>query len=146
MTPWHAPSRHQGFTLLELLVVLMLMAVGSAGVVLAMRSSPQQQLQEESQRLIAWLESARAQARSQGLTVRARAQPDGMTLQGLPTVTMPQPHLRWLYPQTQVGPSELILGPEPILPTQSLRLQHAQEAQVHVRIGTLGLRPFAVQP
>jgi len=74
----------QGFTLLELLVVLTVMALGSAGVALALRSTPQQQLQEEAQRLVAWLESARTQARSQGLVVRAKLEPEGITVLGLP--------------------------------------------------------------
>ena len=146
MTPWGAACKPRGFTLLELLVVLVLVALGSAGVALALRTTPQQQLQEESQRLIAWLEAARIQARSQGRLVRARLQPDSITVLGLPEVTLAQPRLPWLYPQTQAVPTELVLGPEPILPAQSLRLQHSQDAQAVVQIGTQGLQPFAVQP
>jgi general secretion pathway protein H len=136
----------QGFTLLELLVVLTVMALGSAGVALALRSTPQQQLQEESQRLVAWLESARTQARSQGLVVRAKLAPEGITVRGLPRVTLPEPRLQWLHPQTRAVPTELVLGPEPILPAQSFRLQHERDAQATVQIGTQGLRPFAPQP
>ena len=146
MTSWGAARKQRGFTLLELLVVLALVALGSAGVALALRTTPQQQLQEESQRLIAWLEAARTQARSQSRLVRARLQPDSITVLGLPEVTLAQPRLLWLYPQTQAVPTELVLGPEPILPAQSLRLQHSQDAQAVVQIGTQGLRPFAVQP
>ena len=136
----------RGFTLLELLVVLTLVALGSAGVALALRSTPQQQLQEESQRVVAWLEAARGQARSQGLPVRALVQPDGPTVLGLPAVTLAQPQLRWLHPQTQAVPAELVLGPEPILPAQNMRLQHTLDAQARIQIGTQGLRPFAIQP
>lgn len=139
-------SHQQGFTLLELLVVLALMALGTAGVALALRSTPQQQLQEESQRLVAWLEAARAQARSQGLVVRAKLQAEGATLAGLAPSPAATPPLRWRYPHTRVIPIELLLGPEPILPAQSLRLQHAQDGQAQVTIGTQGLRPFALQP
>ena len=41
-----------GFTLLELLVVLLIMALGSAGVALSLRQSPEQSLEREAQRLI----------------------------------------------------------------------------------------------
>ena len=138
-------KRQQGFTLLELLVVLTVMALGSAGVALAMRSTPQQQLQEESQRLVAWLEAARTQARSQGLVVRAKFEMDGVTVLGLPRATLAQPRLQWLHPQTQAVPSELVLGPEPILPAQSIRLQHQRDPLATVLISTQGLRPFAPQ-
>lgn len=132
--------------MLELLVVLAVMAMGTAGVALAVRSTPQQQLQEESQRLVAWLEAARTQARSQGLPVRAQVQREGVTLLGLPAVTPAQPQLRWLHPHTHAMPVELILGPEPILPAQQLRLLHSADAQAQLQIGTQGLRPFARQP
>ena len=57
-------SSLSGFTLLELLVVLSIMAIGSAGVVLMMRNSPEQALAQDAQRLVAWLETARAQSLS----------------------------------------------------------------------------------
>jgi general secretion pathway protein H len=38
---------------------------------------------------------------------------------------------------------ELQLGPEPLIPAQSLRLRLGQQ---QVRLATDGLRPFAVQP
>jgi general secretion pathway protein H len=55
-----------GFTLLELLVVLAIAAIGSAGVELAMRDGTQNQLEREAQRLAALLESARAQSQLMG--------------------------------------------------------------------------------
>ena len=55
--------RQQGFTLIELLVVMALVAIGSSLVVLSMRDSPQQQLLQETDRLKAVLENAKAQAR-----------------------------------------------------------------------------------
>ena len=54
----------RGVTLLELLVVVTLMALASAGVVLALRDSPQHRLDLEAQQLVTWLEAARAQART----------------------------------------------------------------------------------
>ncbi|EER57631.1 general secretion pathway protein H, partial [Acidovorax delafieldii 2AN] len=48
----------RGFTLLELLVVISIMALATAGVSLALRDSGQTQLEREAARLAALLESA----------------------------------------------------------------------------------------
>jgi general secretion pathway protein H len=56
-------QRQRGLTLLELLVVLAIIAISSAGVALAMRDNSQTQLEREAQRLIAKLEAARVQSR-----------------------------------------------------------------------------------
>ena len=50
-------QRQRGLTLLELLVVLAIIAISSAGVALAMRDNSQTQLEREAQRLIAKLEA-----------------------------------------------------------------------------------------
>ena len=50
----------RGFTLLELLVVLSIMALATVGVGLAMRDGTQAQLERDAERLAALLESARA--------------------------------------------------------------------------------------
>ena len=60
--PTHSKARSHGFTLLELLVVLLIMALGSAGVAWSLRQTPEQALEREAQRLIYWLEVARVQA------------------------------------------------------------------------------------
>ena len=60
----------RGFTLLELLVVLSIMALATVGVGLAMRDGTQAQLERDAERLAALLESARAQSRASGVPVR----------------------------------------------------------------------------
>ena len=59
-----------GFTLLELLVVISIMAIATAGVGLALRDSGQTQLEREGERLAALLDSARARSRASGVPVR----------------------------------------------------------------------------
>ena len=68
----HLWQRHRGFTLMELLVVISLMALVSVGVVFAMGDNSQDQLQREGQRLAAQLEAARAQSRASGQAVLGR--------------------------------------------------------------------------
>lgn len=135
-----------GVTLLELLVVVALMAVASAGVVLALRDSPQQRLDLEAQQLITWLESARAQARTRGLVVRWVPVPDGHRLEGLAPDALPALGVRWRDPDTRVLGGPLVLGPEPLLSAQTVVLQHASQPTVQVRIGTDGVRPFRLLP
>lgn len=53
--------RLRGFTLLELIVVIAIIAVATAGVSFAMRDSSAARLDREADRLAALLESARAQ-------------------------------------------------------------------------------------
>ncbi len=138
-----------GFTLIELLVVLVLIALATATVGLALRDPNQAQLEREAERLIALLETARAEARASGLEVRW--QPSTLAgsetqfrFVGLPRrVELPT---RWLGPAPSVeierGAAELLLGPEPLLPAQGLRLRLGQQ---QLRIASDGLRPFAIQ-
>jgi general secretion pathway protein H len=62
--------RQRGFTLVELLVVIMLIAIASGLASLALRDPTANQLDQEGARLAALLESARAEARASGLAVR----------------------------------------------------------------------------
>lgn len=136
--------RHAGFTLLELLVVISLMAVATAGVSLSLRDSGEQQLEREAQRLATLLESARAQARANGSLVTWQPLPQGFRFDGLATgVKMPT---QWLQTTVQVQPNTaVVLGPEPLIPRQSITLSLPQSSVPPLRLVTDGLKPFTVQ-
>src|SRR4051812_10029333 len=98
-----------GFTLIELLVVVAIIAIGSAGVVFAMRDTAGAQLDRDAQRLSALFESARARSRSTGIPVVWHALPGGFRFEGLPPGTLPE---RWLSDSTIVqGGGLVVLGP-----------------------------------
>jgi general secretion pathway protein H len=131
-----------GFTLLELLVVVAIMAIGSAGVMFALRDATGVALDREAQRLAALLESGRARSRLSGQPVRWVATEGGFRFDGLPPAALPQ---KWLDAGTRVvGPPLLVLGPEPLIPPQALVITSVEHPERTVRIATDGLRPFAV--
>jgi general secretion pathway protein H len=143
--PTSAPgnrARRAGFTLLELLVVVSIVAIASAGVVFALRDSGGAPLERDAQRLSALLESARARSRLSGVPVRWVADAQGFHFEGLPRGALPQ---QWLDPGTQVaGRGVLVLGPEPVIGPQAVVLTSASHPDRSVRVATDGLRPFSV--
>ncbi|MDP2818747.1 MAG: prepilin-type N-terminal cleavage/methylation domain-containing protein [Polaromonas sp.] len=134
---------YRGFTLLELLVVLTIMAMATAGVALVLRDNADAALEREAQRLVALFESARAQSRASGVAVRWHTTPEGFRFEGLPPGSLPA---RWLTEGMGVrGNTSVQLGPEPIVGAQAVDLVNSQQPQRTLRIATNGLRPFAVQ-
>jgi general secretion pathway protein H len=148
-------ARARGFTLVELLVVVALIAIASGVASLALRDPAATQLEREAARLSALLESARAEARASGLAVRwvpTRAvegepdQSDGFRFIGLPPPTHASEALptRWLSEGVRaqvVGATAVRLGPEPLIGAQRIVLQLDDRQVV---LGTDGLGPFAV--
>ena len=141
-----------GFTLIELLVVLLIVVIASSAATLALRDNDQLRLEREAERLAAMLESARAQSRASGLPVRWQADTDGKGFHfvGLPHARLSQ---AWLQPTLvlrgglltaprQGTETELLLGPEPILPAQSLTLGIPGRPELERTLQTDGLRPF----
>jgi len=137
--------RAAGFTFIELLVVLAIIAIASATVSLAIRDPAATRLEHEAARLVALLESARAEARASGLVVQWRPNGADAAAPGFRFIGLPgdQP-TQWLEPAVvaQVeGLPLLTLGPEPLIGAQRVVLQLGEQRLV---IATDGLGAFAV--
>ncbi|WP_370868743.1 prepilin-type N-terminal cleavage/methylation domain-containing protein, partial [Polaromonas sp.] len=138
-----ARIRHGGFTLLELLIVVAIMAVATAGVGLSLRDSSATALEREAQRLAALLESARAQSRMTAIPVRWRATATGFAFDGLAGSALPS---KWLGQDVQVAADSgvVVLGPEPVIGPQQIRLVSLSDPGRSLTLATDGVRPFAV--
>jgi len=144
----NSPAR-PGFTLLELIVVIAIIAMATVAVSLSMRDSHETQLDREAERLTALLASARAQSRTSGVAVRWRPVAGGFVFDGLPPDALPN---LWLASgmSAQAGTLDgtptpaLLLGPEPIIPAQQVLISFAGPPLLSRRLVTDGLRPFAI--
>ena len=136
----------RGFTLIEILVVLAIVALGTGALVWSLRDSASQQLDEEAQRLSALLEAGRALSRTSGLALRWRSSETGFVIESMPPGLAPPQSHAWLYPQTRASATQLWLGPEPILPPQSLVLTQGDGSRGSVRVASDGLRAFGTGP
>ncbi len=145
----------RGFTLLELMVVVVLIAVATAGVSLSLRDSADSALERDAQRLATLLETGRSQARANGIPVVWRANTQGgsqsssegssqrFVFEGLPPARLPQD---WLTPTTRVAPDTAVtLGPEPLIEPRAVGLFNLTHPERQVWVVTDGLRPFKVQ-
>jgi general secretion pathway protein H len=140
------PDLHAGFTLIEMIVVLALVAVVSGLVALGVRPTPQQQLSREGERLALWLESVRSQSRRQGDWVQVRVDASGAQAWGARPDAVGAGRLNWLYADTApMAPVTLTLGPEPVLPAQQVLLLSTGNDRARVRVGTGGLGPWTAQ-
>jgi general secretion pathway protein H len=148
----------RGFTLLELLLVLAIVAITAGVASLALRDNNSTQLEREAVRLAALLEMARAESRVTGTAVRWMPEPDDAPRQAREDGALPAgfrflglsrqaPLARhWMQPAVTAQvppPGWLVLGPEAILPRQRVLLR--LEDQV-IEISSDGLGPFVVAP
>ena len=140
-------ERQRGFTLVELIVVVTLIALASSLVVLALRDPDASQLEEEAARLAALLEGARAEARASGLDARWEPRSGqegvpGFRFVGLPPTSALPGH--WLDDSVSAeitGARAVVLGPEPLIGAQRIVLRRGDRQLV---LATDGLGPFAV--
>jgi general secretion pathway protein H len=136
-------SRASGFTLLELLIVVAIMAIATAGVSLSLRPSSATALERDAQRLAVLLESGRAQSRMTANPVRWRPTATGFSFEGLTDpAALPS---NWLSPDVQAsGAASILLGPEPVIGPQQIRLVSISEPTRSLTLATDGVRPFSV--
>jgi general secretion pathway protein H len=139
-----ALHKRNGFTLLELLVVVAIIAIATAGVTFALRDSSTTALEREAQRVSAILEAGRSQSRTTGLAVLWQPEAEGFTLKN--SASKDGDKLQpWLTPSTIAQVSEgrafVLLGPEPIIAAQSVSLSLEGRS---VQISTDGLKPFRI--
>lgn len=142
--------RRGGFTLLELIVVIAIIAMATASVTFAMRDSSAARLDREADRLAALLESARAQSRASGVAVRWRLVEGGsFVFEGLPPEALPN---GWatsgISAQAALANGApvpaVLLGPDPIIAAQQIILYSEGPPARSLRVATDGLRPFTV--
>lgn len=130
----------QGFTLLELVVVLAIAALLTVAASLAWPSGAQRQLEQEAQRMAARLEAARAQSRASGQAIAVWVDARGMrfgTANSHAATIVP-----WLHSSTSAQTVHLVLGPEPVIAAQQVQLRG--DGGRNVWIATDGVRPFNV--
>jgi len=139
--------RRHGFSLIELLVVVVLIAIASAVVSLALRDPAATQLEHEAARLAALFEAARSEARASGIPVfwEPRADPAQdveFRFVGLPgSIELPT---RWLVTGVTaevIGANAVLLGPEPLIGAQRIVLRLDARS---LALATDGLGPFVV--
>lgn len=133
--------------MIELLVVVMLIAIGSAIASLALRDPASTQLEHEGARLAALLEAARAEARASGLSARwepntGSDQGQGFRFTGLPASSaLPAAWLVAGVSAEVVGAAAVVLGPEPLIGAQKIVLRLDDQ---RLTLATDGLGPFVV--
>jgi len=137
----HLPSRCMGFTLIELVVVLAIMAIGSALVVINWQSNPQQSLNQESDHLALVLDTARSLARTTGTPLIWRASAAGFSVQAVNDKTATPPFTAWLNPPIYAEPNQLVLSPEAISSPIFIRLQSGSANQSLTLVSD-GVLPF----
>ena len=131
-----------GFTLIELLVVVAIIAIATAGVGLSLRDSSATALERDAQRLAVLLESARAQSRMTGNPVRWRPTATGFLFEGLTGPAYPS---SWLGSDVRSAAGGFVLlGPEPVIGPQQIRLVSSSEPTRSLTLATDGVRPFSV--
>lgn len=128
-------------------MVVALIAIASGLMTLSLRDPAANQLENEAARLVALLESARAESRASGVAVRWEphvddSQAEGFQFVGLLKASDFPDH--WMAPGVSaeiVGARAIVLGPEPMIPPQRIVLRLEDQ---RLALATDGLGPFTV--
>lgn len=145
-------------------MVVAIIALASGVSMLALRGGARDRLEQEAARLSAVLDAARLESRASGRTLiwvpasptdpippgekepRADFRFEQLTPLGVVGFNAPKDWpRRWLHAQTSaevIGAARLVLGPEPLIPAQRVRLR-LQEEQID--LATDGLSAFRVE-
>ena len=146
-TSVHGSRRDRGFTLIELMLVVAIVAIASAVVSLALRDPTAARLEQEAVRLAALLESARAEARSSGVAARwepLEKQADGSDFRFVGLSAKDPFPTRFLEEGTAaqvIGARAVLLGPEPLIGEQRIVLRLDDQ---RLTLVTDGIGPFEV--
>ena len=139
--------RSLGFTLIELMVVVAVIAIATAVASLALRDPAASRLEQEATRLASLLESARAEARASGVAARwepLAEQADGSGFRFVGLAADPPLPTHWLDASTSaqvIGARAVVLGPEPLIGEQRILLRLDNQ---RLTLMTDGIGPFAV--
>jgi general secretion pathway protein H len=134
----------RGFTLIELMVVMALIAVAVGVVTLSLRDPAAAQLDREAVRLAALLEAARSQSRAAGVALRFElaSKPDDPPFRFVGTIGGEPLPTHWLSNEVSaevIGGRALILGPEPLIGPQRIVLRMGER---NLTLATDGIGPF----
>ena len=134
----------RGFTMIELMVVMALIAVAVGIVTLSLRDPAAAQLDREAVRLAALLEAARSESRSAGVPLRFEigSKADDPPFRFVGTVGGAPLPTHWLADEVTaevIGARALILGPEPLIGPQRIVLRLGER---NLTLATDGIGPF----
>jgi general secretion pathway protein H len=149
----HGPATASpGFTLLELMLVVLVVALTTALIAMRWPQPPVRDLSHDAERLAAQLDILRQQAASQGHPLIWTAHPSGYAwspatgaqarAQDGPAASSPP--TPWLSPHTRSQTPQLVLPGEPVSGPLVVELRSALNPSLRATVEASGLSPFKV--